>query len=235
MIVTWLWEFGDGMVSYGYNPSHFYAVPGTFMAKLTVTDITGCTGEIEKPVTVLSAGSPPPAFQSITNINVGSGQSKCYNATQVIYVAGNGTPFNVLSGGIATFIAGQKIAFLPGTAVQNGGSLLGYISPSGPFCVNPNLPSVVSTGDQVSAYPGHSSFTIYPNPTTGTFIVVLDRPEQTSGVRIEVYGTCGENVLTSILNGEQKHQFSLSGMSAGIYFIRVIAGNSVETGKIIKQ
>jgi hypothetical protein len=52
---------------------------------------------------------------------------------------------------------------------------------------------------------------------------------------VEVYGICGEKVLTKLLDGQYKHEFSLSDRPIGVYFIRVISGDKAETVKIIKQ
>jgi gliding motility-associated-like protein len=41
--VSQLWDFGDGNTSSLPNPGHFYASPGTFVAKLTATTVGGCT------------------------------------------------------------------------------------------------------------------------------------------------------------------------------------------------
>jgi trimeric autotransporter adhesin len=40
---TWSWDFGDGGTSTQKNPSHTYAVPGTYAVTLTVTDALGAT------------------------------------------------------------------------------------------------------------------------------------------------------------------------------------------------
>ena len=37
-ITTWAWEFGDGTTSVEPSPVHIYATPGTYRARLTVTD-----------------------------------------------------------------------------------------------------------------------------------------------------------------------------------------------------
>lgn len=40
-IVSYLWTFGDGSSSSSANPSHLYSSPGTYQARLTVTDEDG--------------------------------------------------------------------------------------------------------------------------------------------------------------------------------------------------
>ncbi|MFZ4523909.1 MAG: PKD domain-containing protein, partial [Bacteroidales bacterium] len=234
-LAVWQWEFGDGQSSSLSNPSHFYVSPLTYMASLTVTDLNGCTRDTSKPVVVLPPVINPPANKSVTNVIVESGQTKCYNATQVISIAGNGTFFNVLSGGSSTFISGQTISFLPGTAVQPGGSMWGYIAPMGPFCQNPSMPASVVSGDTVSKETEQQFFKIYPNPTTGIFILEFNANQLSDKATLDVYGIRGEKVLTTALNNKGRQECSLTGLPGGIYFLRVNYGERFEMGKIIKQ
>jgi hypothetical protein len=76
---------------------------------------------------------------------------------------------------------------------------------------------------------------IYPNPTTGNFILELKDENPADNVQVNVYGVCGERVLSGVMNGERKHSYSLAGRPAGVYFIRVTSGNRAGTVKIIKQ
>ena len=58
-IVAYSWDFGDGTTANGSRPSHAYANPGTYTARLTVTDNEGATDDDTLNVTVASA--PPQA------------------------------------------------------------------------------------------------------------------------------------------------------------------------------
>ena len=109
----------------------------------------------------------------------------------------------------------------------------GYIAPNGPYCQTPSMPAVVKSDVEILPATPQSSFKIYPNPTTGNFILELTNYANT--VFVDIYGLWGEKVLTAALIGERKHEFSLSDRPVGIYFIRVVSGDKTETVKIIKQ
>jgi uncharacterized protein (TIGR02145 family) len=173
--------------------------------------------------------------QVLTNIDVPIGSSKCYNATQTITVAGNGNSFSVQSGGSATMIAGQNIVYLPNTMVQSGGYLWGYIAPTGPWCITPSMPAVLTSQEEPTTVSVKSYFKVYPNPTTGNFILELTGDVSVNKVMVDIYGIWGEKLLSTKLNGERKHEFSLLDKPVGIYFIRVITGDKAETMKIVKQ
>ena len=44
------WDFGDGTSTQSDNPSHFYSIPGTYLAKLIITSPGGCLDSIQKPI-----------------------------------------------------------------------------------------------------------------------------------------------------------------------------------------
>jgi hypothetical protein len=183
-----------------------------------------------------------PAQQAVSNINVLSGQNACYNATQTISVAGNNTYFYVQNGGSSTMVAGLKINYLPGTRVYAGGYMRGYIA-SGVCCgVSAFAPNsfanqsdMLNTAEVPAPTFGQGCFKVYPNPTSGHFMLELTGELATSDILVEIYGIHGKKVLKKTLRGEQKHDFSLSDKPAGIYIIRVISGNQSATMKIIKQ
>ena len=60
-IATWSWVFGDGGTSPLQSPTHTYSTSGTFNVTLTVTDTSGCTSTITKPVAIIP--------QPISNFN----------------------------------------------------------------------------------------------------------------------------------------------------------------------
>ncbi len=159
----------------------------------------------------------------------------CYNATNTITVAGGATSFVVQTTGSATFIAGVSIIYLPGTAVLSGGYMLGTIY-SGSWCggtKSVTLPAF--EGNDFPASPGieQSCFSIYPNPTTGSFTLVQKGDKLYGNVTVEVFSMRGEKVMTETIIGEQMHDFRFSDMATGLYFVKVVADGYVETMKLV--
>lgn len=76
---------------------------------------------------------------------------------------------------------------------------------------------------------------VYPNPTTGVFTLELSEITEASVVKVEIYGIHGERLLNEKYTGEKKHEFSLEGKPAGIFFIRIFCGENIGSQKIIKQ
>ena len=201
--------------------------------------VTAVYGSIES----LSAGpvviNAVPLTRTVTNVTITSGQVSCYNAIQTILVAGNGTTFTVENGGSATMIAGQNILYQPGTTVQNGGFMWGYISPGGPWCASPSMPSSGTTGEEegeveITAGKENPLFRIYPNPTTGNFTVAWLPESPPGGFVVEIHGMFGERILKQAVPGERQHGCTLAGRPAGIYLVRLISGGNAETVKIVK-
>ncbi|MFD6892620.1 PKD domain-containing protein [Streptomyces sp. NPDC059957] len=69
-IASYAWEFGDGAKGEDVKPSHEYSAAGTYSVKLTVTDNSGRTATVTKPVTAGTTrpptGTPPTAAFSVS-------------------------------------------------------------------------------------------------------------------------------------------------------------------------
>jgi len=179
--------------------------------------------------------------QTVVNGNVITGQTKCYNATQTITVAGNNTAFTVRNGANATMVAGQKISYLTGTKVISGGYMLGYITPGACCAVSPAAPEPGDKGVEITflnkplePVVNTPFFKVYPNPTSGEFTLEITGDCSENLVNIEIFGMHGEIVMKKIIPMERKQRFSLSYKPAGVYLIRVVVGNKVATAKIAR-
>jgi hypothetical protein len=216
---TYLWSNGST------NEDLSGLAPGNFA--VTVTDSHGCISTTSFTVGVTSAVCP--------NITVTGNITTivCYDATNTITVAGGGQVFEVTSPGFATFIAGSKITYLPGTKVTGGGKMIGKIAPSGPFCSSSKITEVAADAGEAPAVTERAAFNLYPNPTNGNFTLV-QRGDRTLGdVKVEVFNMSGKKVMTETMIGA-RHEFRFADMPGGLYFVKVVADNYVETIKLVK-
>jgi hypothetical protein len=76
----------------------------------------------------------------------------------------------------------------------------------------------------------------YPNPFNPTTTITYGLPHR-SQVSLMVYNTLGQQVA-QLVSGEQEagyHEvrFDASGLSSGVYFYRLIAGEFVQTRKLL--
>ncbi|MDP1623477.1 MAG: HYR domain-containing protein [Bacteroidales bacterium] len=167
---------------------------------------------------------------------IGNGQLKCYSATETLTVAGNGNTFTVQGGGSVTMIAGLNIRFLPGTTVQPYGYLHGYITINNQYCgqQTPSIPAVVAGEAEAESILHHPYFSVYPNPTSGTFTLEQKSAEVFEKVQVEFYGMGSGKIKTVTLQGEKKHDFSISEFPDGVYLVKVITGGYVKIFKLIK-
>jgi hypothetical protein len=229
---TWLWSPAGSLNNPAIqNPIASPAATTTYT--LTVTAFNGCVGSDAMNVIV---GGVIPDNRSVQGITVTNGVTVCYDAYQVITVAGSGTIFLVQNGGSATLIAGQKISFLTGTTVNSGGYLHGYITTNGQYC-NTSSPPMVATAinENEIVIPDGDLFNVYPNPTSGSFRVKINEKIIPGKSTVTLYGNLGEPVFTTETDALTGQEFSLSGRPAGVYFIRVCRGSVQQTKKIIKQ
>jgi hypothetical protein len=179
---------------------------------------------------------------NLQNYNILTGQNVCYNTSLTISLAGSGSIFYVQPGASAILTAGQQINYFPGARVYEGGYMHGYIA-SGVCCGITSPAPAIHTNDtgndnsKTASIPstGDPYFKVYPNPTSGNFILEMGRDLSSAKVNVDIFGIRGEKIVTAVLTGERKHEFSLSNRPPGIYYIRVISGNRTTTAKIIKQ
>ena len=203
---------------------------------MSVYGSNACGDGTQSPDFTITVTSSVPTTLTVGNEIVHVGETKCYNALETITVAGSGTTFVVEPGGDATFIAGQKILFLPGTTVQSGGHMWAYITTTGVYCgiLAPSIVSV-ATEEFTPPYSDKSFFKVYPNPTSGKFTMELTGVDEESEVFVEIYTMRGESMHKVKLIGETSHEFTLEGNPPGIYILRILNKDMAGTAKIIKR
>jgi hypothetical protein len=221
---------GTNSATYSYYP-----VNGDEVTCIVVSNAYCVSGNPATSAVAIMEVEGIPAAITVTGI-VADGKDRCYSATQTLTVAGYGKTYIVNNGGSSTMIAGQNIIYLPGTTVKPGGYMHGYITTDSLYCgqKSPSVPKVLDVAEEPIMVSQAVSFRIFPNPTSGNFTVEQKSAKAFEHVSIEVYGMRGEKIITGDMTGEKKRELSISGFPVGVYFVKVVAGEYVETIKLIK-
>lgn len=182
----------------------------------------------------------PPTLE-VQNTIVAENDILCFNATETVTLAGDGTFFIVESGGSAEVIAGQNILLRCGTNIHSGADFHAWITTNGGYC-NLQTSLLSSLNEEVPEKHSflHESisnfFKVYPNPTTGIFTLdLLEELKEFSNIKVEIYTMQGQLIFSNELPVQQRHTLSLTERQPGIYLIRVLQNNNIGIVKIIKQ
>ncbi len=180
-----------------------------------------------------------PQNQELVNITIPNGVTDCYDAVQILTVAGNGNTFLVENGGSVTLIAGVKISLMPGVTVNSGGYMLAKISMDfcntllNPLVINPE--SLDKMMLSLAPVDKQGWIKIYPNPTEEVVILEFSPTESPSTAYVTIYSMTGQTISKKTIKDEGKHPFSLAGFPVGIYVIQVRSDTRTEIAKIVKK
>jgi hypothetical protein len=180
----------------------------------------------------------------LQNAVINSPQTVCYDATNTITVAGSGTTVVVNSGGEATFIAGNKIIFNPGFTSHLGSYSNAYITTTGDYCSQqpPMMAQTpMETEESLIADAKEMVFeevdlqreiNIYPNPTTGKFIIDFMGKETTANIVLMNFQ--GNQFCNTDCNNQATKEIDVEYLPSGVYVIVIKAEIQVITKKLIK-
>jgi hypothetical protein len=130
-----------------------------------------------------------------------------------------------------TIIATEKILLLPGFKAEKNSLFISKVNQDqseSPISnsINQNVPTSIN-----NSYLNDGNILIYPNPTTGKFMITL--PKFNGTIKIEVTSPKGQQVLSKTTKSTNVN-IDLSGQNPGIYFVNIITDSMEKRLKIIK-
>jgi len=206
-------------------------------------DYDGTNGKYPMYGHLIELADTPPTNTTVQNVTLSNGESECYNATNTITVAGEGTTVVIRSGGEATFIAGGKILFKPGFSSLSGSYTTAQITTTNNYCnaqqnmaaaQNNNSPETANetvTFDELIN--DNTKLNIYPNPTSGNFTVSFS--DKAASAEIALYSLQGNMLYKVSCKETLKQEIDISHFETGMYIIIIKTGKKVITGKVIKN
>lgn len=227
---------GNIYVAWNANTSTLHYHYNILCSKLTASTpalISAGVGIDLNLNSVVEIGNPPNSPDNVL-----------YEAYQNITTAADQKKFRILSGGTATFKAGNSIHFRPGLttaddfAAKTGSLTHAYISPVDVGCTIPfRLSGVKGFGDIV---PGDdkSDMSVSPNPFRNDFDLKYNVYKD-ENVSIDVYDSYGNKILSVVnnsytLEGKYTVTVNLLEQTPGIYYIVINSVSKTEVKKVIK-
>ncbi|KAA0002972.1 MAG: PKD domain-containing protein [Thermoplasmata archaeon] len=217
-VTVWLWDFGDGNISYEQNPNHSYWDNGNYTITLTVTDDDGALHTIQKEITITNI--PPIAdFSWIPSLP---------STSDFIYFMDNSSD---LDGNIVNYTWN----FGDGNMSYEKDAMHKYAD-NGTYTVtllirdNDNATDVVVKKITVSNVPPHADFTFTPtSPKDVQTVTFGDLSSDSDGNIVAWYWDFGDG--TTSTEKEPKHMYP----DDGTYSINLtVTDDDGATNKITK-
>ncbi len=83
--------------------------------------------------------------------------------------------------------------------------------------------------------PDDNIFSVYPNPSSGTFNIHMEWSTSVKSLSFEIYNMFGEKVYEEILTSPYSKEIHLNNISSGFYFVKVNDETKTYTKKLIVQ
>jgi hypothetical protein len=182
---------------------------------------------------IITGNPVPPDLVIIEDYIFTAGDEFCIEADDIIIK-------NVIieGGADVTVVAKNSIKIQPDTDIS--GRFHALIDDSGSYCLNE--PGVVTLATEEIIQPilpqtgkDESLFRVFPNPTPGLFNLEQKDAKESAFITVEIYNMLGERIISAQLPPADLYQFDLSERQSGIYLIRVMMGNEVKVGTIVKR
>ena len=244
---TYVWNLPAGAViisGFSTNSITVSFLSSAVSGNIQVYGANNCGTGLPSPLFYVTVNPLLPVNLEIANVNIMAGESECYDALQVITIAGGNTIFTVETGGAANIIAGEKIIISPLTKVYSGGYFHGWITTNNSFCntvMNFLTPDTISlkqgskTFRSIAESSGNMHILAYPNPTDGLVTIELPGNRKPLLSTIILYGMHGEKFFDIQKIIDKNTTVSIEGFNHGMYFLHVSSGDLHGILKIIKQ
>ncbi len=211
---SWQWNFPGGVPSSStdQNPTNIcYNNPGTYDVTLITTNLNGSdTLTLSNYITVYSTPAFPTITQNGYTLTSSPAASYQWQLNSADIPGATNQSYTITQTGYYTVIVGDS----------NG-------------CVNSATQYVLIEGIGESA--DDNAIAIYPNPSSGDFMVEWLDGFMAGEISIDVVNTLGQKVFSSeeIITPSSSKEISLQNISAGIYFLEIKSESIFVKKKII--
>ena len=237
-ITDYTWDFGDGSASSGMAISYTYAVAGQYLVMLVVTDNDGATGTATDSIIVMAPNQAPMARFTITPRSGTVPLSVDFDASASTDSDGMIERYlwNFGDGSLDSSVTVSHTYTNVGTyavtlAISDNDGALGIATDSVVVIYNTSAEEADKIPDSPVLWSN------FPNPSDGVTSIRFELPDRMD-VHLQVIDVLGR-VVGMLVNGSVSagaHDvlFDASGLPSGVYVIRLRAGPSTMTRKMLR-
>jgi hypothetical protein len=181
-----------------------------------------------------------PDVNLVQNFTITYDDNECFDATQTVIIAGEGTYFALEDGGYVEIIAGENILIKDGATVESGGYMHAWITMDNTYCGMTTSMLAVNEDEAPDAITliheqDYRCCNVFPNPTTGRFTMTLSNFSDYNSLIVEVYSMQGYLIFQNESPAQDSYNLSLTGMPPGLYLLRIMAGGETCFCKVLKK
>ncbi|HEU4717726.1 MAG TPA: PKD domain-containing protein [Bacteroidia bacterium] len=223
---VYAWDFGDSNSSYAQNPSHTYASAGTYTVCFAFYDSSsGCADSVCEPVSV--GGGCYAQFTSVDSMGYAFfvNQSSPGSAGMYVWYFGDG--------GYSTAYNPSYQYSYPGTyqvCLEAFDSLQNFCDST---CHYITVNNVSSVNEETIV---RNSLLLSPNPADEDLRISWNQAAD-ADVQIAVLDLAGRTVITPVMvrggRGVNTKEISTRGLAAGMYMLRIDAGNQTGNSPLV--
>lgn len=185
---------------------------------------------------------PAPDQATLMNLNLNSTADTCFDATQALVLAGNGSTFFVQQGSSVQLIAGRRIIVLPATHLAAGCHFSARIDTVGGYCTPGTYTQTSAPAVATARGPDGDSpdgpvtlYRIYPNPFNDLLFIESMTQSRETVMDIRVVNFVGDEILRHSCNECPGTQLDLGRVPRGVYLVKISGTRGVSVARVVKQ
>ncbi|WP_258104258.1 RICIN domain-containing protein [Marinoscillum sp. MHG1-6] len=244
---SWSWS---GCGTSGTSREQFVTLTSSCAATATYTNDCGGVSDVTYNVTVLTAGDPYMAVQSITTGTVGAGKGSKFGSASVVVVDNQNNPvsgatvYGSFSGtwneAVSGVTDGNGSVYFQTSSSAKGGVTVDFCvdnvtHASLPYEETQNAITCTNGGARGSLGGDEevlNEMSLYPNPITD--VLNIDIPTDNLNAELSIIDIFGRSVMETQLT-QSTNKLDLGALKSGIYMVRVKLGDSTRTMRVIKH